>query len=205
MLTCDQLQNLDIHIGDISISRNGAKNAPVGLGADLKTLRLVLSKTPVLTTPFEPKAFDGGDRVSFDLQAGPLESKIDLLDSAILACVVQNKDKFWKKPPPDSELKNLYVPLKKEPNDPKYSALVRLKMTFGDNPSARFWTPSKQPLDYRTINWRDSEFAVQVRLKSIWFQSNKSFGGCLEVEHVMVRQRDMSCPFDDDASEDMGC
>jgi len=52
--------------------------------------------------------------------------------------------------------------------------------------------------------WRDSEFAVQVRLKSIWFQSNKSFGGCLEVEHVMVRQRDMSCPFDDDASEEPG-
>ena len=104
MLTCDQLQNLDIHIGDISISKNGAKNAPVGLGADLKTLRLVLSKTPVLTTPFEPKAFDGGDRVSFDLRAGPLESKIDLLDSTILACVVQNKDKFWKKPPSDEEL-----------------------------------------------------------------------------------------------------
>ena len=75
-------------------------------------------------------------------------------------------------------------------------------MTLGENPSAKFWYPSKQPLDYKSINWRDSEVAVQVRLKSIWFQSNKSFGGCLEVEHVMVRERDLSCPFEDDAADD---
>ncbi len=57
-LTCDQLlsQSLDLRAGDIILAKNGAKNAPVGLGADLKTLRLVLSRT-VLTTPFEPKAF----------------------------------------------------------------------------------------------------------------------------------------------------
>ena len=73
-------------------------------------------------------------------------------------------------------------------------------MTLGDKPSAKFWTPERTPLDHNTISWRDSEFAVQCRLKSIWFQSNKSFGGCLEVEHVLVRGADTSCPFEVDDS-----
>ena len=202
MLSCDQLrtQPIDLRAGDITLSKSGAKNAPVGLGADLKTLRLVLSKAPVLTTPFVPKAFDGGDRVSLDIRAGPIEAAIDRLDAAILACVIANKTKYWKKPPSDEELKQLYVPLKKEPSDPKYSATVRTKMTLGDRPSAKFWTPERTPLDHNTISWRDSEFAVQCRLKSIWFQSNKSFGGCLEVEHVLVRGADTSCPFEVDDS-----
>ena len=87
MLSCDQLrtQPIDLRAGDIALSKSGAKNAPVGLGADLKTLRLVLSKAPVLTTPFVPKAFDGGDRVSLDIRAGPIEAAIDRLDAAILA------------------------------------------------------------------------------------------------------------------------
>jgi hypothetical protein len=163
----------------------------------------VLAKTPSLTTPFIPKAFDGGDRVSFDLRAGPLEAGIDKLDSAIKACVIANKDKYYKKPPSDEELDRLYVPLKKEPSDPKFSATVRTKMTLGDKPSAKFWTTTKQPLDYNNIAWRDSEFAVQVRLKSIWFQANKSFGGCLEVEHVLVRQADRGCPFETDEAGEM--
>ena len=71
-------------------------------------------------------------------------------------------------------------------------------MTLGEKPSARFWTTDKQPLDHRSISWRESEFAVQARLKSIWFQSNRSFGGTLEVEHVLVRQADKSCPFETD-------
>ena len=102
--------------------------------------------------------------------------------------------------PSDSELEQLYVPLKKDPSDPKYAATVRTKMTLGLRPSAKFWTSEKTPLDHNNISWRDSEFAVQCRLKSIWFQSNKSFGGCLEVEHVLVRGADTSCPFEADDS-----
>ena len=101
-----------------------------------------------------------------------------------------------------SALAQLYVPLKKEPSDPKYSGTVRTKMTLGDKPSAKFWTTDKKPLEHANISWRDSEFAVQVRLKSIWFQSNRSFGGTLEVEHVLVRQADNSCPFEDNDVED---
>ena len=71
-------------------------------------------------------------------------------------------------------------------------------MTLGEKPSARFWTTEKQPLDHHSISWRESEFAVQARLKSIWFQSNRSFGGTLEVEHVLVRQADNSCPLETD-------
>ena len=36
----------------------------------------------------------------------------------------------------------------------------------------------------------------------MWFQANRSFGGCLEVEHLMVRQADMSCPFDAESVDD---
>ena len=117
--------------------------------------------------------------------------------------MIANKAKYYKKPPTDEEMEKLYVPLKKEPSDPKYSATVRTKMTIGEKPSAKFWTTTKQPLDYNNISWRDSEFAVQVRLKSIWFQANTSFGGCLEVEHVLVRQADTSCPFESDGDGEM--
>ena len=47
------------------------------------------------------------------------------------------------------------------------------------------------------IDWKNSEFAVQCRLKYVWFQA-KSFGECLEAEHIMVKQADLSCPFSDD-------
>ncbi len=77
-------------------------------------------------------------------------------------------------------------------------------MTLGDRPSAKFWTTDKQPLDHTKLSWRDSEFAAQVRLKSIWFQSHRSFGACLEVTHLLVRQRDLSCPFDDDDTGEPG-
>ena len=204
MLTTNQLadQAFDLRAGDIIMSKTGAKNAPIGLGAELKPFRIVLAKTPSLTTPFEPKAFDGGDRVPFDLRAGPIEAAIDKLDKALLACVTTHKAKYFKKPPSDDELAQLYVPLKKEPSDPKYSGTVRTKMTLGDKPSAKFWTTDKKPLEHANISWRDSEFAVQVRLKSIWFQSNRSFGGTLEVEHVLVRQADNSCPFENDAIDE---
>ena len=93
MLTTKQLadQTFDLHAGDIILSKSGAKNAPIGLGAELKPFRIVPAKTPSLTTPFEPKAFDGGDRVPFDLRAGPIEAAIDKLDKALLACVITNK------------------------------------------------------------------------------------------------------------------
>ena len=71
-------------------------------------------------------------------------------------------------------------------------------MTLGEKPSVRFWTTEKQPVDYHNTSWRESEFAVQARLQSIWLQSNRSFGGTLEVEHVLVRQADKSCPFETD-------
>ena len=45
----------------------------------------------------------------------------------------------------------------------------------------------------------NSEFAVQVKVKSMWFQSNRSFGGCLEVEHLKIGQADRHCPFDADS------
>ena len=124
MLTIEQLrtQAIDLNAGDIIVAKNGAKSAPIGLGPDQKPVRIVLAKTPCLSTPFEPKAFDGGDRVPFDLRAGPLEAGIDQLDAAILA-------KYFKKAPSDEELEQLYVPLKKTPSDPKYSATARTKMT----------------------------------------------------------------------------
>ena len=89
MLSCDQLSSMSnfLNAGDLLVAKNGAKNAPVGLGAELKTLRLVLSKIPILRTPFEPSAFDGGDRVSFDIRVTPIEAAIDKLDEAILVCV----------------------------------------------------------------------------------------------------------------------
>ncbi len=86
MLTCDQLSNQPhfvLNAGDLLIAKNGAKNAPVGIGAELKTLRLVLSKIPILRTPFEPSGVDGGDRVSFDIRVTPIETAIDKLDAAI--------------------------------------------------------------------------------------------------------------------------
>ena len=75
-------------------------------------------------------------------------------------------------------------------------------MTLGDKPSVNIWGVDRKAIDHKDVDWRNSEFAVQVKVKSMWFQSNKSFGGCLEVEHLMVRQTDMSCPFDADESVD---
>ena len=116
MISCDQLVsgNLDVQVGDISVAKSGAKNAPVGLGPDLKPLRLVLAKTPSLTTPFVPSAFDGGDRVSLDLRAfGRVEEAMDMLDSLLMNYVIQHKDKYFKKPPTEAELEQFYIPLKK--------------------------------------------------------------------------------------------
>ena len=96
------------------------------------------------------------------------------------------------------------MPLLRVPENDKYSPTIRTKMNLGDRPSAKFWTHKREPLDHLSIDWRNSELAVQIRLKSVWFQSNKSFGCCAEVEHVMVRQNDLSCPFEGsgDESED---
>ena len=116
MLSCDQLVSgtVDLQVGDIIVAKSGARNAPVGLGADLKPLRLVLAKTPSLTTPFVPSAYDGGDRVSLDLRAfGRVEQAMDLLDSWLMGSVIQHKDKYFKKPPSDAELEQYYTPLKK--------------------------------------------------------------------------------------------
>ena len=156
-----------------------------------------MAKSPVLTTPFIPTAYDGGDRVSFDLRAqDPVEGYIDKLDTLLLQYVTKHKERFFKSPPSDGDLARLYTPLKKQAGDAKYSNLIRTKMTLGDKPSAKFWGADKKPLDPKNIDWRNSEFGVQVRLKSIWFQANRSFGGCLEVEHVLVQQTDQSCPFE---------
>ncbi len=105
-LTSQQLldQTLDLRIGDIQVAKNGAKNAPVGAGADLQVIRLVLAKNPVLTTPFVPNAFDGGDRVSLDLRAEGEEhaaragDAVDKIDAAILAAVTQNKESSLRRP-----------------------------------------------------------------------------------------------------------
>ena len=84
-ITCDQIPKVDLQIGEITQSKTGAKSASVGVGADLKNLRIILAKSPVLTTPFIPTAYDGGDRVSFDLRAlDPVEGYIDKLDTLIL-------------------------------------------------------------------------------------------------------------------------
>ena len=81
-ITCDQIPKVDLQIGEIMLSKTGAKNATVGVGTDLKQLRIILAKSPVLTTPFVPTAFDGGDRVSFDIRAqDPVEGYINILDT----------------------------------------------------------------------------------------------------------------------------
>ena len=204
-ITCDQIPKVDLQMGEITLSKTGAKTASIGVGADLKQLRIILAKSPTLTTPFVPTAFDGGDRVSFDIRAqDPVEGYIDKLDALILQYVTKHKERFFKSPPSDGDLARLYTPLKKQASDMKYSNLIRTKMTLGDKPSAKFWGADKKPLDPKTINWRNSEFGVQVRLKSIWFQANRSFGACLEVEHVLVQQTDQSCPFEvEESSADL--
>ena len=203
--TCETLlkQPLDIHVGDIVVGKTGARNASLGSGPELEPIRIALSKSPSLSTPFVPTAFDGGDRVSLDIR-GPteLQEVIDKIDRTIKAYVIKHKAKYWKKAPSDTELESYYTPLLRRPDNDKYSPTIRTKMTLGDSPSAKFWTHKKAPLSHNNIDWRNSEFAVQIRLKSVWFQSNKSFGCCAEVEHVMVRQSDSSCPFEGDKSDD---
>jgi len=190
---------LNLEIGDITISKTGARNAPIGEGKDLKTLRFVLAKQPTLTTPFTPMAFDDGIRVSLDVRVeDKLEESIKMLDEKIRTYVIKNKARFFKKPPTDEELTQLYTPMLRTPDDSKYSNTVRTKMTLGDNPSAHFWHEDKTPFvenQHKTIDWRNSTFALQVRLKSVWFQANKSYGATLEVEHILIKQADATCPF----------
>ena len=193
------IQALNLEIGDITISKTGARNAPIGRGTDLKTIRFVLAQKPTLTTPFTPMAFDDGVRVSLDIRAdNDLEKSIKALDEKIRTYVIKNKAKFFKKPPTDEELMQLYTPMLRIPDDNKYSNTVRTKMTLGDKPSAHFWHEDKTPFaegQHKTIDWRNSQFAIQVRLKSVWFQANKSYGATLEVEHILIKQADAACPF----------
>ena len=69
--SCEKLLSgpLDLRVGDITIAKSGAKNASVGVGPDQNPLRIILAKSPSLTTPFEPNAFDGG---------GPCQSRPSL-------------------------------------------------------------------------------------------------------------------------------
>ena len=78
------IKALNPEIGDITISKTGARNAPIGRGTDLKTIRFVLAQKPTLTTPFTPMAFDDGTRVSLDIRADDdLEKSIKALDEKI--------------------------------------------------------------------------------------------------------------------------
>ena len=121
------------------------------------------------------------------------------LDEHILNYVTKHIEKYFKKPPSDAELAGFYTPLVKPPSDPKYAPCLRTKMTLGEKPSVKCWqAKTKAALDHQDIDWRGSELGVQVRLKCLWFQSNKSFGATLEVEHVLVQSYDTCCPFEEE-------
>ena len=81
MLTCEDLrtQEFNLQAGDIVVAKSGAKNAVIGLGSNLAPLKLVLANNPVLSTPFVPSGFDGGDRVIFDTRATHIEAGIKSL------------------------------------------------------------------------------------------------------------------------------
>ena len=94
----DLTQKLNLEIGDITVSKTGARNAPVGEGKDLKTLRFCLASKPTLTTPWQPVSFDDGVRVSLDVRADDqMEEAIKILDDKIRIYVVEDKAIFKKK------------------------------------------------------------------------------------------------------------
>ena len=79
---------------------------------------------------------------------------------------------------------------------------MRTKLTLGGGKcSAKVWNDARQrltPAEVEEIDWPSAQLGVVVRVVGVYFQA-QSFGPMLEVESLLVKAEDASCPFGDAA------
>ena len=193
-----------LSLGDIA-TKGKARIAPLSVKG--KAVKLILSQTPTLKTPWQVSSYDGGDRCSLDLVLDDsLEKVCDKIDQAVLAAVSASPERFFKNPPKDVE--SWYRPIKKAPSKEGYASTMRTKLTLPQDSakkcSFRAWDEQKQPLSTEQlteVDWPRASLGVMVRIVGVYFQA-QSFGPMLEVENLLIKAEDTSCPF---ASDDPFC
>ena len=202
MTTLDQF--LEPKFGALSvggISQKGkARIAPI-YDARGKAVKLILSKEPVLRTPWQVSSFDGGERCSLDICLTPeLDNLCTKIDSEVRGFIEINPDRYFKNPPKE----DWYKSLKKESSKEGYDGTLRTKVTIKeDKCSFKCWDEDRKLMSFeqvKAIQWPTTSFACQVSLKGVYFQSN-SYGPMLEVDMLMVKPEDQVCPFGESDSE----
>ena len=188
-----------LSVGDIS-QKGKARIANIS-DAKGKPIKLVISKEPVLRTPWPVSSFDGGERCSLDIVLTPeLERLADKIDTEVRGFIEKNSERYFKTPPKE----DWYKSVKKAPSKEGYEGTLRTKLTIKeDSCSFKCWDAAKKPMtieQIKALDWRSTGIACQVALKGVYFQSN-SYGPLLEVTMLMLKPEDEVCPFGDDDFE----
>lgn len=149
--TTIKIEDLDTNNVSFSDVKSKNEHKTVNLFYNKSKVRLQL---PSLRSPFGVSSFKGSDKKHLDLSLGSnsetkketaeaVLSKLEKLDKFILSAAKKNAKEWFGNPVDDSELKKMYVPTVRLPNDPKYPPTIRQK--FGRNKEG----------DYTVVIWKN--------------------------------------------------
>ena len=191
----------NIELGDINST---GKSRIANLTSNGKPLKLILSKTPTLRTPYSVSSYDGAsDRCSLDIHlTEELERLADIIDVAVLSYVKKNATRYFKTP--QTEPGATFRPVRRKASREEYTDTFRVKITLSPTKcSAKAWGPNREPLTPEqlcALEWPSCRLALAVQISGCYFQGN-SWGPTVNVISMMVQPEDRSCPFGGDDSE----
>ena len=117
-----------LSVGDIS-QKGKARIANIS-DAKGKPIKLVISKEPVLRTPWPVSSFDGGERCSLDIVlTSELENLADKIGTEVRGFIEKNSERYFKTPPKE----DWYKSMRKDQSKEGYEGALRTKLTIKDD------------------------------------------------------------------------
>ncbi|KAG7674162.1 hypothetical protein KSW81_005997 [Nannochloris sp. 'desiccata'] len=98
------------------------------------------------------------------------------IDDVIVSMGVENSQDWFCKPLPEGTIREFHRPLVKQPKDPKYSPIMKIKIPVDKSgvPTAEIYNEAKERVSIDSIA-KGSSITCIIELSPVWFV-NKTFG-----------------------------
>jgi hypothetical protein len=179
-----------ITIGDATLSKRGAKTAP--LLADGKPL--VYMPAAYMPVVFQPSAYGApsdANRVNLVVRSNDsVATELEELDQYLVATLVQESERLFGKQLSDASVRERYVPLLHQSD--KYPATVKSKLTLSGQGATKLWDEEKRSRGQPEC-WTACQVRPRWHLKCLWFMGT-SVGVTVEATDLLLTETSRECP-----------
>ena len=186
-----QLDISAIRIGELSVSKKGAKSAAL-TGSETIVTWAPESQMGVV---FKPSAYNApADANRVNLVLRPYDEvcqQVAELDEAIISLAAKDSEHLFGKVLSEASVRERYTPMLHD-SSKGYAPTLKLKYTKTGPGCTRLWDEEKRPRG-EPEDWMGCSCRVKLRLKNVWFMGTQ-FGVTAEAQDLLIYEQGAECP-----------